>query len=121
MFQIMPESAGKIVGIRASGKLTDQDYKEVLIPKLDALIKQYGKIRLLCVIDEDFAGMEAGAMLDDARFFLTHTDAFEKMAIAGGPKWVEVMMKIFSPFMTGETKVFPPEQLAQAWEWIKSP
>ena len=121
MFQIMPESDGKIIGIRASGKLTDQDYKEVLIPRLEPLTKQYGRIRLLCVIDEDFAGMEAGAVLDDARFFLTHTDAFEKMALAGGPKWVEVMLKIFSPLMKGEIKVFPPEQLAQAWEWIKSP
>ena len=41
--------------------------------------------------------MEAGAMLDDARFFLSHTDAFEKMALTGGPKWVEVILKIFSP------------------------
>ena len=30
MFQIMPESEGKIIGLRATGKLTDQDYQEVL-------------------------------------------------------------------------------------------
>jgi hypothetical protein len=48
MFQIMPESEGEIIGLKTTGKLTDQDYQEVLIPNLEALINQYGKIRLLC-------------------------------------------------------------------------
>ena len=43
MFQIMPESQGKILGLRATGKLTVQDYQEVLIPRLEALIKKHGK------------------------------------------------------------------------------
>jgi hypothetical protein len=37
MFQIMPESQGKILRLRATGKLTDLDYQEVLTPRLEAL------------------------------------------------------------------------------------
>jgi SpoIIAA-like len=120
MFHIMPESQGKIIGIRATGKLTDLDYKEVLLPNLEALIKQHGKIRLLCFIDENFAGWEPGAMWEDAKFFFPHKNDFEKMAIVGGPKWVELMMKLFAPLMSGETRTFPGEQLPEAWEWIKN-
>jgi hypothetical protein len=40
MIQIMPASGGKIIGVKPSGKLTDRDYQEVLIPTLEALIKQ---------------------------------------------------------------------------------
>jgi hypothetical protein len=40
MFKIMPESEGRIIGLRATGKLTDQDYLEVLIPRLETLIIQ---------------------------------------------------------------------------------
>ena len=119
MFQVMPESAGKIVGVRATGKLTDQDY-QVLIPNLEALIKQHGKIRFLCCIDEEFAGMEPGAMWDDAKFFLPHKDDFEKMAIVGGPKWVKLAMKLFAPLMQGEVKTFSGDQLAKAWDWLRS-
>jgi SpoIIAA-like len=119
MFHIMPESQGKIIGIRATGKLTDLDYKEVLLPNLEAHIKQHGKIRLLCFIDENFAGWEPGAMWEDAKFFFPHKKDFEKMAIVGGPKWVELMMKLFAPLMTGESRTFPGEQLPEAWEWIK--
>jgi SpoIIAA-like len=121
MIQIMPESEGKVIGLKTSGKLTDQDYKEVLIPRLEALINQYGKIRLLCLIGEDFAGMEAGAMWDDAKFFMAHTRDFEKMVLVGGSTWMEVMMKLFSPLVTGGIKVFSPDALAEAWVWIKAP
>ncbi len=120
MFQIMPESQGKILGLRATGKLTDQDYQEVLIPRLEALIKKHGKIRLLCFMDEEFAGLEAGALWDDAKFFLPHKDDFEKMAIVGGPKWIKLIMKIFAPLMKGEHKTFAAGQLSKAWEWIRA-
>ena len=120
MIQIMPESGGKIIGVKPSGKLTDQDYQEVLIPTLEALINQHGKIRLLCLLDEGFTGMEAGAMWDDAKFFLSHKNDFEKMAIVGGPQWVKLAMKIFAPLMQGDTKVFAGEQLSEAWEWIRA-
>lgn len=120
MFQIMPESEGKVIGLRATGKLTDQDYREVLIPSLEALINQHGKVRLLCFMDEEFAGLEAGAMWDDARFFLHHKDDFEKMAIVGGPKWIELIMKLFAPLMKGDVKIFSGEQLSEAWKWIRA-
>jgi hypothetical protein len=118
MVQIMPESQGKILGLRATGKLTDQDYQEVLIPRLEALIKKHGKVRLLCFMDEEFAGVEAGAMWDDAKFFLPHKNDFEKMAIVGGPKWIELIMKLFAPLMQGEYKTFATGELSKAWEWI---
>jgi SpoIIAA-like len=120
MVQIMPESDGKIIGVRASGKLTDQDYHDVLIPALEALINQHGKIRLVCFLDEEFAGMEAGALWDDAKFFLPHRDDFEKMALVGGPQWVKVAMKVFAPLMQGDTKVFDGGQLSEAWKWIRA-
>lgn len=119
MFQIMPESQGNILGLRATGKLTDQDYQEILIPRLEALIKRHGKVRLLCFMDEEFAGVEAWAMWDDAKFFLPHKDDFEKMAIVGGPKWIELIMKLFVPLMKGEHKTFSAGQLSKAWKWIR--
>jgi hypothetical protein len=120
MFEILSESAGNVMGIKVSGKLTTQDYEEGMIPALTDLIKTQGKIRLLCLIAEDFAGWEAGAMWDDAKFFFPHKDDFEKMAIVGAPKWIDWMMKVFAVIMQGEAKTFPADQLPAAWEWIKA-
>jgi hypothetical protein len=119
MIEILPESEGKSIGLRITGKLTEKDYTAVLLPPLENLLRQYGKIRLLCCIDENFTGLEPGAMWQDAKFFFPHKDDFEKMAIVGGPGWIEMIMKLFAPLMQGETKTFPPEQLPEAWQWLK--
>jgi hypothetical protein len=120
MVTVLPGSAGNILGIQASGKLTGKDYEEVMVPKLEELIGKFGQARFLCHVDEDFAGMELAAMLDDAKFFLKHKNDLEKLAVVGAAKWIEVMTRLFAHVMPGEVKTFPSEQLAAAWEWIKA-
>lgn len=120
MVKVLPESEGNILGIQASGKLTSKDYEEVMIPKLEELISKYGKTRFLCYLDDSFAGMEMGAMVDDARFFFKHKNELEKLAVVGAARWIEVMTKLFAHLMEGEVKTFSSEQLDAAWEWIKA-
>ena len=52
MIELMPESAGNIVGIRATGTLTGADYEKVLIPRLEELFGEYGRLRILLNMDE---------------------------------------------------------------------
>ena len=47
MIKVLPESKGNILVFRAVAKLTDQDYKDVLIPRLESIIREHGKARLL--------------------------------------------------------------------------
>lgn len=120
MIEILPESEGNILGIRATDKLTDHDYKEVLLPRLETIIRTHGKARLLCYMDKDFHGWEIDAMWDDAQFGMVHRHDFEKFAVVGGPRWVEWGAKLGALFMKTELRTFPGDQLQEAWEWIKS-
>jgi hypothetical protein len=120
MLEVMPESQGKVMGVRARGKVTAKDYEEVLIPRLEALIQEHEQVSFLYLIDEDFQGFELGAMWDDAKFGLKHRKKFDKVAMVGAAKWMEVGMKLFTPLMPGEMKSFPREELAAAWEWLKA-
>jgi hypothetical protein len=120
MIEILSGSEGKILGIKVTGKLTDQDYREVLIPALEAIIEAHGKARFICCIDQSFAGMEAGAIWDDTKFYFKHKNDMEKVALVGGQKWIEMLMKVFAHFMPGDSKTFTSEQLQEAWDWIVS-
>ena len=44
---------------------------------------------------------------------------FEKVAIVGAPRWVEVMIKLLAPIMEGEARTFSGERLQEAWDWVK--
>lgn len=120
MLEYLPESEGNVLGVKGSGKLTDHDYREVYVPRLEDTVKEYGQVRLLFYMDESFAGWELGAMWDDAKYGMKYKDNFEKLAVVGGAKWIEVGVKLFSHFMKGEVKTFPAEQLAAAWDWLKA-
>jgi len=39
MIKVLPESHGNILGVMASEKLTDEDYKNIWVPQLEAIIK----------------------------------------------------------------------------------
>jgi hypothetical protein len=108
------------MGIKASGKVTAKDYEEVLIPRLEAVLKEHGPVRFLYLIDEDFQGFELGAMWDDAKFALKHRQEFDKVALVAAARWMDVGMKLFAPLMKGELKSFSRDQLSAAWEWLKS-
>ena len=118
MIEFMDECAGKFVGIRASGKLTREDYEEILIPKLEQLFDAEGKLDLLLYMDEAFDGWEAGAAWDDATFGIRHRADFEKLAVVGGPAWVQGGLKAFGFLMKGEIRTYPADQLEKAWEWV---
>jgi hypothetical protein len=120
MIKVLPESEGNILVFAAVGKLTDRDYMDVLIPRLDLIILEHGKARLLLDMSYDFQGWEAAALWDDARFGLTHRNDFEKMGVIGGPRWVEWGMKLAAMVVSGEIRSFSPDEREEALDWIKA-
>jgi hypothetical protein len=120
MIEVMPESQGNILGIKISGTLTTQEYEEIWMPRVEAVIQAHGKLRCYCLMEDDFQGVEAGAIWDDTKFGLKHRKDFDKFAMVGAQHWMEWLMKIFAPLVSGEIKSFSREQAQEAWDWVKS-
>ena len=120
MIEVLEKSQGKILGVRLTGKVSDEDYMKVFIPALENLIKEHGKIRCLYFMDEGFEGWDLGAMWDDAKFGVQHRNDFEKMAVVGGPKWAEWASKMTSHLVSAEIKTYPVDKIDDAWIWIKA-
>ncbi len=120
MITVLAESEGNLLGVEASETLTDADYTDIWIPQLDAVIEKYGKVRALIYMNEQFKGWEASALLDDAKYGLKHNNDFEKIAVVGAPGWVKWSMKLVTPFIKCEVKLFGGDQLEQAWAWLRT-
>ncbi len=119
MIEIMSETAGSILAIKATEKLTTRDYEEVFIPKLEQLIRVFGKIRVVMYLADNFTGWEIGAAWDDAKFGLQHRNDFEKIAVVGGPKWVEWSTKIGSHIIGGQANTYDASDIQAAILWVK--
>ena len=57
MIEILPESGGNLLAVMAHGEVTHEDYTQVLIPRLEAVIDRHGKARLLYAFADDFTGL----------------------------------------------------------------
>ena len=112
----MPEG---VLGFEASGKLTAEDYTQVLAPALDAASAGPGKIRILLDFSGEFDGMEAGAVWQDLRMGVRNWNAWERIALVTDHKWMRDGLNMFSWAVPGEAKAFPSSDRSAAMQWLE--
>jgi hypothetical protein len=109
-----------VIGIRASGKLTRDDYREVLEPALNEATAT-GEARVLFVLP-DFEGLEPGAWIEDVKTGLQaeflERSKWKKLAFVCGVDWVAKAMRAFTWAMPGELQIYEIDDLDEAREWV---
>lgn len=105
-----------VVGLRASGEVTADDYRDVMVPVLDEALAK-GGVRLLYIIDEHTT-FSAGAMFADAKLGFGHLKGWERLAVVSDADWLENTVKAFGWMMPGEVKVFDDDDLDDATDWL---
>jgi hypothetical protein len=108
------------IGLRAAGKLTREDYQEVLEPALKEGVES-GEMRLLFEITE-FDGLAAGAVIEDIetglRTWVREHSAWKRFAFATDVEWLAKSMRAFAWLAPGEVRVFGLSELDAAREWV---
>ena len=117
MIDIINTPYRKVIGLRLSGKLHDEDYKLLMRP-MESIFADEGAVRLLIKF-EDFHGWDLHAAWDDIWFSLKHYSDFERVAMVGDQAW-EHWMAIFSkPFTRAKVKYFDKSEINAAWKWLE--
>lgn len=120
MLQFLPVSQGNTIAVRASGKLTHEEY-QAFLPQLEKQIEEIGKVSILFELD-NFSGWDLEAIKDDFKFGMKHLDSWERIAIVGEKAWEHWMTVMAKPFLpTGEIRYFDRERLQDAWDWLREP
>jgi SpoIIAA-like len=108
------------VGLRAAGKLSRDDYREVLEPVLNEATES-GEMRLVFVLT-DFDGLEPGAWIEDAktglRVWVRDHAAWKRFALVTDVEWVAKAMRLFAWMAPGEVKTFDLDQEDEARTWV---
>jgi hypothetical protein len=120
MIERMDDLPAGVIGIRASGKLTRDDYRDALEPALKEATDS-GEARVLFVLP-DFDGLEPGAWIEDVKTGLkaeiADRSAWRKLAVVTGVDWIAKAMHLFAWAMPGELAVYEMEQLDEAKDWV---
>lgn len=118
MLEKLSQSSGNILGYKAIGTITKEDYTH-LTRDVEALMQQEGSIRLLLDL-EAFKTEEIKAWGADLKFGREFRKKIAKMAIVGDKKWQKWLTAIVDPFYAREAEFFHADEREAAWEWLKA-
>lgn len=111
-------SHGKTLHVKASGKLTTEDY-EAFEPIVARKVEEHGKIRILFEM-HDFHGWEVGAIWEDIKFATHHCRDIEKIAMVGEKTWEKWMALICKPFTMSSIQYYDAGEEEAARQWLDS-
>ncbi len=108
---------GNLLEITATEKLAIDDFPKIA-PQIDAIISQYGVVRLL-IYASAFAGWENLAAFEQhAEFVKKHQQKVERIAFVTSHDWQRWLVGAVRIFLHPEIRAFDASQQAEALRWI---
>ncbi|HEX2135948.1 MAG TPA: STAS/SEC14 domain-containing protein [Microvirga sp.] len=110
------EDRNGIVHVRASGRLTNDDYRR-FTPEFDRVAGVTPPSRLLIEL-VDFRGWTLSGLWEELKFDIAHRSAFGAIAIVGDKRWQEWGTRLTAPFFGTKIRFFRPHEREDAWHWL---
>ena len=121
MIKILEGFPDNVIAASAVGRVTRQNYEEVLIPRVEAIAKKHPKIRCYYEIGADFSGMEPGAVWEDFRVGVEYWTRWERVAVVTDVTWIANVVNALRFLLPGQIRVFPIDEKETAHDWVGVP
>lgn len=118
MIHHLPDLPSNIVGFKAIGEITEKDFSETVMPKVQALIDKTGKLNYLLVLETSVKNFTLGSWIKDAMMGIKHLTKWNRAAIVTDVQAIRTFTNFFSYLMPGEFKGFEHKDLDQAIDWV---
>ncbi len=120
MITLVANAPENVAAFRASGSISEEDFKTVVLPNVQAKVNTFGELNYLFYIDTELENFSAGAWFEDALLGLKEMMNWNRVAIVTDEKSVQNFTDIFSVVLPGEFKSFPVEDLENALFWCEN-
>lgn len=108
-----------IVGFKAIGKITQEDYTKTLLPIFEEARDSGEKLRVFLSFGSDFEGYTLNAAWEDSKFGLKYLRTIEKAAVVSDQRWIKRLSSFFGSLIPCPVKVFDNSQIEAAKAWIE--
>jgi len=120
MLEKLNDMPAGIDGLKASGRLSKEDYELVVEPLLDRARRDGRRVRLLFEVGPQFEGFAASEGWEDARMGLRYMRLFDACAIVTDLGWVRESTRLARFMMPCPVRAFGDQERGKAIEWLSS-
>jgi len=117
MLELIPDVPDGVIGIEAVGKVTADDYRQVLDPAIGRA-RETLKVRLLYLLGERYEGYTAAAMWEDTKLGFHDLSSWERIAVVTDHNAISDAVKIFGWMIPANVRTYSVAQLADAKSWV---
>ena len=110
-----------VVGVRALGNVSKDDYEQTLVPAIEKAARESGSINFLMLLETNISNFTYGAWMQDAKMSLKHYGKWHKVAIVTDQKVIEKISQLLSFVSPAEVKGFPVSDVELAKVWVALP
>lgn len=108
------------LGFRLAGRITRDEYFEILDPVKEQL-ERGEQVSFLIEAGPDFHGLDLGALWEDVKVAgsvgLRYRSSWERLAVVTDKDWMRHGVAAFGWVIPGEIRVFEPGELEAAKAW----
>jgi hypothetical protein len=116
MLELIEGLPKNVVGIAASGRVTMQDCRDVLMPAIEKSLRRHDKVRLYYELNSRFPG----SAWDDLDLGLEHASSCERVAIVTDIGWVRLTVKAVRFLIPAKIRVFSTDQAEEGRAWVSA-
>src|ERR1700691_1727645 len=120
VIEILKDLPEGIVGVRAIGKVSKEDYEKVLVPLFDEARREGRHLRFLYQLGPQFEGFTPGAAWEDAKIGLHSLRLFDGCAVVSDAGWIRESTRGVGFFMPCPVRIFGNKELPKAIGWLSS-
>ena len=120
MLALIHDLPSNVVGVKATGVVSKEDYENVLLPALDELYKRTGAVSLLLQLETELHNYTTGAWIEDAKTGLKYFAKWKKVAIVSRSKRVKWFTDTFGLLVPGIYRGFMLTDLVEAKRWVSN-
>jgi SpoIIAA-like len=118
MLELISDLPDGVIGIEAVGKVTADDYRQVLDPAVGKAREAHPKVRLLYLLGERYEGYTAAAMWEDTKLGFHDLSSWERIAVVTDHSAIADAVKIFGWMIPADVRTYSVAQLTDAKAWV---
>jgi hypothetical protein len=105
------------VGLRVSGEVRPEDYRDVVAPAIERAFAEREQVDALVVLEPGFR-YDRGAVWEDVKAGLRRPLSWRRVAVVTGTGWVTALIPVASLLLPGTFRAFGADELDVARAWV---
>ena len=118
MIQLIDNLPAGTLGFSCSGQISGEEMQRLVIPSVEAALREQERIKALVVFEPDFGGFSLEAAWDDTNLALRHWEGFERLAVVTDLGWLRQASRALALLLPYPVQLFGLEEQDSARRWL---